>query len=299
MFSPFKMIYRLTRSIALLLLLLSTLTGCCSCLDPLEPLNRKIFAFDMAIDKGLYRPLARAYDTCVPTVIVCRIENFFNNLDDITNIANNTLQCKFLDAWSDCWRFAFNTTFGFFGFFDVATCAGLPKHHQDFGLTLARYGFVKSAYVVIPFLGPSTIRDTVGWMVDYQYLSLWLEPESFRYGVYGVRFLHKRAGLLPTDKLVDDAIDPYIFVRDAYLQKRACDIKSICPPCDSAENTQDKPADDDTFVADSAQETTSDPNDTFVADSAQETTNDAFVAESKTEKSTDKVSVANDDPFVP
>jgi phospholipid-binding lipoprotein MlaA len=253
------------------------LTGCAS-VDPFERVNRKIFAFNMALDKVVVRPVARAYEKVMPSFVVCRIENFFNNLDDLTNIANNVLQCKFLDAWSDCWRFAFNSTFGLVGFFDVATCAGLPKHRQDFGLTLARYGFVNSPYLMVPFLGPATIRDALSWAVDWQYLSVWrlIELNSFRYGLYGSRLIHRRAGLLPADKLIGDAIDPYLFVRDAYLQKRECDIKSICPPDETpTEATAHKVSNEDTFV----EETVSEKPTSKDKKPASKRVDDPFVAE--------------------
>lgn len=254
-----KTIAKLARTTFLSLLV--TLSAC-KTVDPLEPLNRKIFCFNMALDRAIFRPVARAYDKVVPPPLACGIGNFFDNIDDITNIANEILQFKFYDAWSDVWRVGFNSTVGLFGFFDVATCAGLPKHHQDFGLTLARYGFVCSTYLMVPFFGPTTIRDSIGWFVDWNYLSIWpyIEPKSLRYGLYGLRLVHKRAMLLPADKLIDEAVDPYIFVRDAYLQKRECDIKAICPcaPADASAaatptgtNTKASPPakdNDDTFV---------------------------------------------------
>lgn len=255
----------------------------CACVDPLEPVNRKIFCFNMFLDRSFLRPIAGIYDEAVPPVIACHIGNFFDNLDDITNIANNALQFKLLDAWSDAWRFAFNTTFGILGLFDVATCAGLPKHHQDFGLTLARYGFVNSTYLMIPFFGPSTLRDSIGWAVDWRYLSIWpyIEPAELRYSLYGLRLVHKRAALLPADKLIDEALDPYVFVRDAYLQKRACDIRSICPP-------SDEPL--------PGQAATQDPNDTFVSDGNDSSANgdDTFVPEG--DEPTSKTD--SDDTFV-
>ncbi|MBA2654314.1 MAG: VacJ family lipoprotein [Gammaproteobacteria bacterium] len=272
----------------------------CACVDPLEPVNRQIFAFNMVIDKVILRPVATVYDKVMPPFVACRIGNFFDNIDDITNIANNTLQFKLLDAWSDCWRFAFNTTFGVFGLFDVATCAGLPKHHQDFGLTLARYGFVNSTYLMVPFFGPSTIRDTIGWSVDWHYLSLWpyIEPPSLRYGLYGLRIVHKRAALLPADRLIDEALDPYLFVRDAYLQKRDCDIRAICPGGDSAEpGNADKSSDgDDTFVGEEggAAQTKQDDGDTFVGESDEPASTDA---QRKPPTKTSPAAISGD-PFV-
>ncbi len=300
--------------------LLLFLAGC-ECIDPLEPLNRQFFAFNMVLDRSLLRPVAKVYDKVVPPYVACRVGNFFDNIDDLTNIANNALQFKLLDAWSDCWRFAFNTTFGLLGLYDVATCAGLPKHHQDFGLTLARYGFVNSMYLMVPFFGPSTLRDTIGWTVDWRYLSPWpyIRPNSLRYGLYGLRLVHKRAGLLAADPLIDDAMDPYLFVRDAYLQRRECEIKSICPPpCeDSPEKAKDDPkkAGDDTFVAeDDAKGGNADPNDTFVPEeenkSSSQASDDPFVDDeapktkaSETQEAKPNVAIAkkaavSGDPFI-
>lgn len=265
-------------SYSLLLTIMLTSVGC-ACIDPLEPMNRKIFVFNMALDHAIFRPVAKAYDKIVPAPVVCAIGNFFDNIDDITNVANNALQLKFYDAWSDVWRVGFNTTFGLLGLFDVATCAGLPKHHQDFGLTLARYGYVRSTYLMIPLFGPATIRDTVGWGVDWRYLSVWpyIEPKSLRYGLYGLRLVHKRALLLPADKLIDESVDPYIFVRDAYLQKRNCDIKCVreginAPKIEFQEqDSSGKPITapakdkDDTYVPDDGDDA-KDKDDPFVAD---------------------------------
>jgi phospholipid-binding lipoprotein MlaA len=248
-------ILRITRALVLTLTL--TLVGCAT-VDPLEPVNRKIFCFNMALDHVIFRPIARAYDTVVPARVACGIGNFFDNIDDVTNVANNVLQLKFYDAWSDVWRIAFNSTIGVFGLFDVATCAGLPKHHQDFGLTLARYGYAHSIYLMVPLFGPTTIRDSIGWTVDWRYLSVWpyIEPNSLRYGLYGLRLVHKRALLLAADKLIDESLDPYVFVRDAYLQKRDCEVKVVwpyeCNDSKAATTSKDAPASDkgDTFVAD-------------------------------------------------
>ncbi len=278
----------ITKNIISTCLFSLTLFGC-ACIDPLEPLNRKIFTFNIAVDRAIFRPVARAYEKVVPAPVCCGIGNFFDNLDDLTNIANNVLQFKLLDAWSDLWRFGLNTTFGLLGLFDVATCAGLPKHHQDFGLTLARYGFVNSSYLMIPIFGPSTLRDTIGWAVDWRYLSVWgyIEPKTLRYSLYGLRLIHKRACLLPADKLIDDALDPYIFVRDAYLQKRDCDIRSICPCNDAVPNDpkSQSPA------------SSKDNEDTFVPESQDSNTKPSTKEEKQTVLKP-KCKKEADDPFV-
>jgi phospholipid-binding lipoprotein MlaA len=214
----------------LVILIIICLTACSTLReDPFEPVNRKIFSFNMVVDRAVFRPVAKAYDTVVPPPVAHGVYNFFDNLDDLTNIANNTLQVKFYDAWSDCWRFFFNSTFGIFGFFDVATQMGLPKHHQDFGLTLAYWGMTEAPYIMVPFFGPSTLRDAIGWSVDWEYLSIWgyIRPNSLRYSLYAVRLIQKRAALLPADKLIDQSLDPYVFVRNGYLQKRNAEIKNV------------------------------------------------------------------------
>lgn len=249
--------------------------------DPLEPLNREIFKFNLVVDKVILRPVAKVYDCVIPGPVAHRIGDFFDNLDDLTNIANNTLQLKFYDAWSDVWRVAFNTTFGVLGLFDVATCAGLPKHHQDFGLTLAYWGVTRSAYLMIPFVGPTTIRDGIGWLIDWNYFSIWpfIESDTLRYSLYGVRLVHKRACLLPADKLIDDALDPYVFVRDAYIQRREGEINNLYKKdCNKATSDVSK---------------NSDKDDTFVPENEGGDKDDPFVPEDST-SSTDK-----DDPFVP
>jgi phospholipid-binding lipoprotein MlaA len=287
------------------LAMLSLLLSGCACVDPLEPLNRKIFVFNMALDKAIFRPVATAYDRVVPAPVACSIGNFFDNIDDVTNIANNVLQFKFYDAWSDAWRVGFNTTFGLLGLFDVASRAGLPKHHQDFGLTLARYGFVNSTYLMVPFFGPSTIRDTAGWFVDWNYLSVWpyIHPKEARYGLYGLRLVHKRACLLPADKLIDDALDPYVFVRDAYLQKRDADIRCICPPDPNPPETHESVDKDDTFIPDG--ETNKDSADPFVSDEGGEDTSSKKSSvgsetnpKAQTETKKQATSSPSADPFV-
>jgi phospholipid-binding lipoprotein MlaA len=251
------------------ILLIICLTACGTLReDPFEPVNRKVFSFNMAVDRAVFRPVAKAYDTVVPPPVAHGIYNFFDNLDDLTNIANNTLQVKFYDAWSDCWRFFLNSTFGIFGFFDVATRMGLPKHHQDFGLTLAYWGMTEAPYIMVPFFGPSTFRDVIGWSVDWEYLSIWgyIRPNSLRYSLYAVRLIQKRAALLPADKLIDQSLDPYVFVRDGYLQKRNAEIKNVrC--CNNAPTSEDVlPDSDNGEKIPPKQSKLTDTDDTYVED---------------------------------
>lgn len=189
--------------------------------DPLEPMNRQIFKFNDAADKYVARPIATGYVKVTPSPLRTAISNFFSNIGDIGNFANNLLQLKITDATEDLMRFAFNTTFGLGGLIDWATPAGLPKHNQDFGLTLGHYGVPSGPYLVLPLLGPSSVRDSTSWIAGYP-----LNPGIYLSGtanavMFGVRFMSARADLLgATDILSQAALDKYAFVRDAYTQRR-------------------------------------------------------------------------------
>ena len=127
--------------------------------DSMQNLNRKVFSFNKGLDTALLKPVAKAYKSVTPPIVDTSIGNFFANLGDVGNVINNTLQGKFGDAASDAERFVFNSTLGFAGLVDVASAAGIQKHDEDFGQTLAKWGVKSGPYVMLPFLGPSTIRD--------------------------------------------------------------------------------------------------------------------------------------------
>jgi len=189
--------------------------------DPLEPMNREIFKFNDAADKYVARPIAQGYVKVTPSPLRTAISNFFSNIGDIGNFANNLLQLRITDATEDLMRFAFNSTFGIGGLIDWATPAGLPKHNQDFGLTLGHYGVPSGPYLVLPLLGPSSVRDSTSWIAGYP-----LNPGTYlaagpNAALFGVRFMSARADLLgATDILSQAALDKYAFVRDAYTQRR-------------------------------------------------------------------------------
>jgi phospholipid-binding lipoprotein MlaA len=197
--------------------------------DPLEPINRQFFKFNMAMDQAVLRPLAVVYDKVIPAPVDHGITNFLNNLDDITTTGDDLLQANIPLALSDATRFVINSTLGIAGIFDPATRIGLVRHRQDFGLTLARWGYTNSMYFVIPFFGPSTIRDAVGLPVDYYLLSIYpYIPNIYaRYGLSGLYYVNHRAAWLSADKLLYDAFDPYAFVRSAYLQRRAHQMETL------------------------------------------------------------------------
>lgn len=198
--------------------------------DPYEKFNRAMFKFNDALDRWLLHPIAKGYDTVLPSPIRKGISNFFANIDMLTTIPNDLLQGKTAYFVADTWRFMLNSTLGIGGLFDVATRAGLPKHSEDFGLTLAYWGgedgLKPQPYLVLPFLGSTTTRDAFAkipnaatWPFNY------VQPEYYNYGALGLNVVNKRANLLPADKLVEDAFDPYIFVRSAYLQSRHHEIE--------------------------------------------------------------------------
>lgn len=189
--------------------------------DPLEPMNRAIYSFNNRLDKYVARPAATAYQKVTPAPVQTGVRSFFSNLGDIGNFANDALQLKVTDATEDAIRFAFNSTFGIGGLIDWATPAGLPRHHQDFGLTLARYGVPIGPYLVLPVFGPSSVRD----VSDVPFNGL-LNPFSaaslpVQAAVSGTHLVSNRADLLgASDLLSQAALDEYSFTRNLYLQRR-------------------------------------------------------------------------------
>jgi phospholipid-binding lipoprotein MlaA len=189
--------------------------------DPFEPANRAIFTFNDKLDTYIAQPIAKGYQKVTPQPLRQAITNFFSNLGDADNFANNLLQLKITDAVQDLMRIAMNTTFGLGGLIDFATAAGLPKHHQDFGLTMGHYGVPAGPYLVLPLFGPSSVRDGIGMAVDVKANVInYFEP-AVRNPLYIAQFVSARSDLLgATDLLKQAALDPYSFVRDAYRQQR-------------------------------------------------------------------------------
>ncbi|MEM5326700.1 VacJ family lipoprotein [Paraburkholderia sp. JHI2823] len=189
--------------------------------DPFEPANRAIFTFNDKLDTYIAQPVAKGYQKVTPQPLRQAITNFFSNIGDADNFANNLLQLKITDAVQDLMRIAMNTVFGLGGLIDFATAAGLPKHHQDFGLTMGHYGMPAGPYLVLPLFGPSSVRDGIGMAVDVKFNVInYFEP-AVRNPMYLAQFISARADLLgATDLLRQAALDPYSFVRDAYRQQR-------------------------------------------------------------------------------
>lgn len=196
--------------------------------DPLQGFNRAMFCFNDKIDTFFLKPIATLYNKITPKPLNQGIHNVYNNINMVPTIANDILQLHFYQMLHDFWRLTVNTTLGIGGLFDVACRIGLEQYNNDFGLTLARYGWSSSTYLVLPFFGPSTIRDGIQIPVDYYAFSIYpyIEPTSRRYQIYGLGVIDRRAQLLQFESVMEEAaLDKYIFVRNAYLQRRAYQIE--------------------------------------------------------------------------
>jgi phospholipid-binding lipoprotein MlaA len=202
--------------------------------DPLEPLNRGIYQFNDGADRFLIKPLAEAYRYVLPQFVRTGVGNFFSNLNDVIVALNNLLQGKLANAASDIGRLVLNSTAGLAGLFDVATEAGLEKHNEDFGQTLGYWGIGDGPYIVLPILGPSSLRDGFGWVGDvYTWPVTYIERTDVRNSLTGLRIVSGRADLLEASRILETAaLDPYEFVRDAYLQRRRNLVYDGNPPPD-------------------------------------------------------------------
>jgi phospholipid-binding lipoprotein MlaA len=200
--------------------------------DPLEGLNRGVLVFNDAVDENLLQPAARLYRNVTPSGLRDSVRNFFGNLDDLYIGANNLLQGKVQEGLGDLMRVAINTTFGFFGIIDWASDMGLEKHNEDFGQTLARWGVGDGAYLVLPLLGPSTLRDTAALPVDWEGDPVLLHtPVDERNALTATRTVARRADLLGASSTLEEAaLDRYVFLREAFLQRRRSLVYDGRPP---------------------------------------------------------------------
>jgi phospholipid-binding lipoprotein MlaA len=217
------------------------LTGCATATDPrdpLEPVNRGIYHFNDAVDKTLVKPVAQGYKAVLPEIVRTGVTNFFSNIDDLRTAINNLLQFKFERAVSDVGRIVANTTFGIGGLFDVATGWGMEKHDEDFGQTLGYWGVGDGPFLMLPLLGPSNVRDLVGIATYFSYEPVWnIDHVPTRNTLGSLRFIDRRARLLDAEKVLDEAaLDPYIFLRDAYIQHRRSEIYDGNPPREKLED---------------------------------------------------------------
>jgi phospholipid-binding lipoprotein MlaA len=198
--------------------------------DPFESFNRKVYAFNDAIDRAVVKPVAKGYSAVMPNAGKIMVNNFFSNLDDVVVTVNDILQLKFRQAASDGIRVIFNSTFGVFGLINVTS--RLEKHNEDFGQTLGYWGVPSGPYLMLPFLGPSSIRDGTGRYMD-SFASVISNTNDVpaRNSAWAAEGVNTRAGLLEQEKVLDDAIiDRYSFLRDAYLMRRQNLVYDGNPP---------------------------------------------------------------------
>ena len=251
---------RCSRSLALLLLMVAGfLTGCASHdlqdenstyveYDPLEPLNRKVHSFNMALDRAALRPLARGYRKVLPTPVRRSITNFFSNLTTPRSALNNFLQGKPGRGFNELGRFLFNSTLGVAGLFDIAGASGMERYDENFAETLSVWRVPSGPYLVLPFFGPTMTSDAFALPVDY-YTDVWTHYDntSVRDKVWVLRMIEVRYRLLGADAILEESQDPYVTVREAYRQNRTFRIYDGNPPNDEEEEYYDDDMFDEFF----------------------------------------------------
>jgi phospholipid-binding lipoprotein MlaA len=192
--------------------------------DPWEEINRLIFSFNDTLDTYALKPLAQGYQFVTPHIVQDGVHNAFNNMGEVKNLTNNLLQAKFHSAGVDTSRLLFNSTMGLLGLIDVATPMGLWRNDEDFGQTLGGWGVNSGPYLVLPFLGPSTLRDAPAILPDaYITPNHYIDDVPARNGVYGISMIDGRAQYINSEKLISG--DKYSFIRNVYLQSREFKVK--------------------------------------------------------------------------
>lgn len=217
------------------LLALALLQGCAvgpNPRDPFEPFNRSVTRFNDGLDEAIVKPVAQAYQDTVPSPVRTGVNNFFGNLSDAWSFVNNVLQAKPQAAVDSFMRVSVNTLIGLGGVLDWATPMGIERHREDFGKTLGRWGMATGPYLVLPVLGPSTVRDAAARVVDAKGdLVLQIDNVPVRNSLYVLRAVDLRASLLRAGEVLDQAaLDKYSFTRDAYLQRRGVVIDTNGDP---------------------------------------------------------------------
>jgi len=218
--------------------------------DPFEPFNRAMFTFNEKFDQWLLKPVAKGYDWVMPDVAQQGVGNFFSNLIQPRVAVNDLLQGKFAQSGNDIGRFLVNSTVGILGFIDVAKSVGLELNEEDWGQTFAAWGMRDGPYFVWPIIGPRYARDTLGFGLDFlSHPVTYVEPPAASWGLWGLDIVDIRARLLPSDAVIEQAAgdDKYVFIREAYRQRRRNLIYDGNPPKptffdDEAETTPAKPA---------------------------------------------------------
>jgi len=204
--------------------------------DPLEPLNRGVYQFNDAVDRAVVKPVATVYRDVLPRPVRTGVTHFFANLQDAWSFVNNALQLKGEAAGDSLVRFGVNTFMGLGGVLDIASEMRIERHTEDFGQTLGYWGVDAGPYVILPLLGPSTLRDTLASPVDaYGNFVAGVDHAATRDALTAVNLLNRRSRLLEASNILDQvAIDPYTFTRDAFLQRRQNAVYDGYPP-DEAE----------------------------------------------------------------
>ncbi len=201
--------------------------------DPYETVNRKVFAFNTFVDTMFLRPIAKAYVAVTPSPVKKGVSNFFGNIGDATSLVNDALQGKPDKISGDLSRVFVNTFFGFGGLYDIGTDLGYEKGEEDYGQTLGHYGMRSGPYVVLPFFGPSSIRDTIGMAPNFALnpVSKLTSSVTAKNTLTALGIVDARAGLFPTEALLQSAsLDKYTFLRSAYLQRRQSLVFDGRPP---------------------------------------------------------------------
>lgn len=200
--------------------------------DPMESFNRGVFSFNDKLDRAVLKPVATVYQDATPYWARKGVTNFFNNLEDAWSVVNNTLQLRGQDATDSFGRFVINSTLGLAGVMDVASGVGLDRHTANFGLTLGRWGVKPGPYIVLPVLGPSTLREVVALPIDYNAsLVNSISDTGTRDGLSVLSVVDTRAQFLQAGQVLDQAaLDPYSFIREGYLQRRRNQVYDGNPP---------------------------------------------------------------------
>ena len=248
------------------LLLAATLLGACAGVpaeqrvdsDPWEPLNRSLFSINTAIDNVTLKPIAKGYQAIIPSPVRTSVSNFYKNLTTPGSAVNNLLQGKAKRGLSELTRFVFNSTMGLGGILDVATAAGLEDYSEDIGQTAAVWGVPAGPYVMLPFLGPSTLRDALLFPIDAITPLYYYDNTSVRDKLQVLRIIDIRSRVLVAEKFLDGSKDRYLTLRESYLQNREYEIYDGNPPEDDAffdefmdeEFMDDELLDDEDFVKD-------------------------------------------------